>query len=121
MLPTRVRACPTLAAVSAGEWLPFDPPGCEPNPLIDTDGTEITCGSVLLEVVDPIVVLHDPGHREYAKTGERAGVFTFSNDVLGPCHQLGTFDAAIRNACGIQPTIAVKQSTPTDYKLLVSW
>lgn len=67
------------------------------------------------------LVLHDSGRREYAKTGERSGVFTFWSDLLGPCHQLGTFDAAIRNACGLQPSITVQQSTPTDYKLLVSW
>ncbi|MEW5848269.1 MAG: TIGR02265 family protein [Myxococcota bacterium] len=61
------------------------------------------------------------GSRSYEKTGPRSGVFTLERELLGPCHTLGTFDAAIFGVHGMHPDMKVEQSDVATFKILVSW
>lgn len=67
------------------------------------------------------LAVDDEGKRGYEKAGEKQGVFWFTSDALGPCHHLGTFEAAINAVCQIQPKIRVEQTSLLDFKLHVSW
>ena len=67
------------------------------------------------------LAVNDFASRVYSRTGERTGTFNFQNDLLGPCHQYGTFHAAITAVCGIDLRMQVEQSTLADFKLHVSW
>ena len=67
-----------------------------------------------------MLAVSDNAVREYQKTGERSGVFTFQRDCLGPCHNLGVFHAAI-TACEVTPHIRLEQSSLVDFRFLVSW
>lgn len=67
------------------------------------------------------LAVDDEGKRGYEKTGETSGTFWFTNDALGPCHHLGTFQAAITAVCQIEPKIRIEQTSLLDFKLHVSW
>lgn len=67
------------------------------------------------------LAVSDGATRDYKKTGERSGEFVFENDLLGPCHQMGTFEYAIREACGIQIEAKVEQTEAWNFKFIVSW
>ena len=66
-------------------------------------------------------VLVNFGTRQYQKTGDHAGLFTFQHELLGPVHTAGIFDAALRAVYGVEPTIALEASTPVDFKFRISW
>jgi uncharacterized protein (TIGR02265 family) len=66
-------------------------------------------------------VLVNFGKREYQKRGERAGVFTFADELLGPVHSAGIFDAAVRNVYNMDVEIQLEQAGPTNFTFLLSW
>ena len=66
-------------------------------------------------------VLVNFGEREYQKSGDHAGVFTFRHELLGAVHTAGIFDAALRAVYGVDPTIALDSSSPVDFKFRISW
>ncbi len=68
----------------------------------------------------PLTVV-DNGKRDYKKTGETSGVFTFENDMLGPSHNAGVFLAAIKDVCDIVPNIEIDQADAFNYKFKLSW
>ena len=67
------------------------------------------------------LAVDDFAARRYQRTAERTGTFTFQNDLLGPCHQYGTFHAAITAVCGIDLRMQVEQGSLAEFKLHVSW
>ena len=67
------------------------------------------------------LAIEDGGKRHYVKTGEKTGVFTFQHDLLGPCHEIGTFSAAIRVVCGIEIRVKVAQTALSDFVLHIDW
>ena len=66
-------------------------------------------------------VLVNFGEREYQKSGDHAGVFTFRRELLGPVHTAGIFDAALRAVYAVDPTIVLDSSSPVDFKFRISW
>lgn len=66
-------------------------------------------------------VLVNFGERQYQKTGEHSGVFTFRHELLGAVHTAGIFDAALRAVYGVEPTIALEATTLVDFKFRMSW
>jgi uncharacterized protein (TIGR02265 family) len=67
------------------------------------------------------LAIDDEGKRAYTKTGETSGKFVFEHDLLGPCHEIGTFACAIRMVCGIELKVEVDQKTLLDFDLKLSW
>jgi uncharacterized protein (TIGR02265 family) len=76
---------------------------------------------LLAAVPNGYSVLVNFGEREYQKTGEHSGVFTFRRELLGPVHTAGIFDAALRAVYSVEPTIALEPSTNVDFKFRISW
>jgi uncharacterized protein (TIGR02265 family) len=68
-----------------------------------------------------LVITAENWQRQYDKVSDRAGVFAFKGDRLGPCHHAGVFEAAIFVACDTRCTIGVKQTSAMDFALEVSW
>jgi len=66
-------------------------------------------------------VLVNFGERDYVKTGERSGLFSFKHELLGPVHTAGIFDAALRAVYGVEPTIALESAALLDFKFRISW
>lgn len=67
------------------------------------------------------LAIDDGGSRRYTKTGERSGEFTFENDMLGVCHEVGTFTAAIKIVCGIDIVVKIEQHSLTDFNVNIKW
>lgn len=67
------------------------------------------------------LAVDDGAQRKYDKTGEKSGVFRFTGDRLGPCHQLGVFSAAVSTVCGIQIDVRITQPALLDWTFDVTW
>jgi len=66
-------------------------------------------------------IINDGGFRTYQPTSERAGVFTFVGDTIGPAHQAGVFLTAHKIICKVDPNLRVVQNNLTDFKLYLEW
>lgn len=61
------------------------------------------------------------GERRFRQTGANTGVFDFTGEFLGPVHNLGTFDTALKLVHGADCKIELDQKTPLDFSFKLTW
>lgn len=61
------------------------------------------------------------GERNWTKTGETAGVFTFRNEMLGCTHIFGNFEAALTQTYGIDVDYGLVQTSLIDFEFHMRW
>ncbi|GAB5544751.1 MAG: TIGR02265 family protein [Sandaracinaceae bacterium] len=61
------------------------------------------------------------GQRRFRQTSANTGVFDFTGEYLGPVHNLGTFDTALKLVHGADCTIDLDQKTPLDFSFKLTW
>ncbi len=66
-------------------------------------------------------LLLNGGKHAYEKNDLTCGTFSFFGDTLGPVHNSGIFDAALRQIYGVRAEFALEQSALTDFKFRMTW
>lgn len=66
-------------------------------------------------------LLMNVGKHEYIKKDARYGIFSFSGDPLGPVHNSGIFDAALRRVYEINTSIELESIDIMEFKLHIRW
>ena len=61
------------------------------------------------------------GERNWTKTGENSGVFTFRNEMLGCTHVYGNFEAALTQTYGIDVDYGLVQTSLLDFEFHMRW
>lgn len=61
------------------------------------------------------------GTRTWRQTTANTGLFTFTGEFLGPVHNFGTFDTALRVVHGVEAKFTLEQKTPLDFSFRISW
>jgi uncharacterized protein (TIGR02265 family) len=61
------------------------------------------------------------GRRSWRQTKANEGHFSFEDEYLGPIHNLGTFDSALRVVHGVDPTFELEQQSPLNFTFVVRW
>jgi uncharacterized protein (TIGR02265 family) len=64
--------------------------------------------------------ISDAATRTHTRISERAGQMTFRADVLGPCHHVGVFAAALEGT-GQTFRFELEQSALTEFTIRASW
>ncbi len=61
------------------------------------------------------------GERNWTKTGENTGIFTFRNEMLGCTHIFGNFEAALTQTYGIDVDYGLVQTSLIDFEFHMRW
>jgi uncharacterized protein (TIGR02265 family) len=61
------------------------------------------------------------GTRTWRQTGANSGVFAFNGEFLGPIHNYGTFETALRVVHGVDAKFVLEQQTVIDFSFRITW
>jgi uncharacterized protein (TIGR02265 family) len=61
------------------------------------------------------------GRRTWRQVNANSGVFTFEEEYLGPVHNFGTFDTALRLVHGVDARFELDSHGPMSFAFRISW